>query len=288
MSKTYLGNIELNQLLLGNDNIGNPILTPISSLFQVFPVSTVTSYFNALTTASFVTSSCTTGDMRIQKWVDTIDPSNFLTGSGAPITFYTNAYSCSAIPEFIGAADFGHSASVAINGSADAVSSNNFLQLTGSFSIFFTTNILSSGGGIKTYLEFISDAATNLINFNVDKDGINTTNYFQLQGLSGSLGVYPKFNVYSGSLANSSGWYGLTFNEPTKELKTYFNSPTPFLVTSSNTWHFPNLDLEFSNFGSPGESNLELNEINFLNIVPTEFEIEQFDTWTRTKYSYLY
>ena len=112
MAQAYLGSTALNQLWLGNDEIGKIIQVPITSLFQVFPQSSVANYWNQLSVDNFETSS---GAPRLQKWYDSITNSYISSSDGYPLPGQSPLRSSTisgSVPTYIGIGDGGINARV--------------------------------------------------------------------------------------------------------------------------------------------------------------------------------
>jgi hypothetical protein len=295
MADFYLGSTALNQTWLGNTQLNEGIASNIPSLYSVFPLSSVSNYWNCLSTASFEVQGCAFGATFVTRWYDDIT-GTWITASnnyGIPDAsgLFTAVYDCTTPPPvYVGDGVGGANSYVELlyttNDSFVAETSGSQFNFTSSFSWFFTTDLNNqfvSNGYNLTPFRF-----GNGITFNVSRSALDEFRaYYGLDGTTGSIQLYDSF---IGTNASLQGWYGLTFDYPTKELKLYHNSATPTLVTSSATWDFEQLNLILTQEDSAGGWGMTFRLYDFilLNKVPTQTEIENYDAWSRTTYATLY
>lgn len=314
MSNFYLGSTELNEFYLNNDQVGRAIQPPISSLFQVFPSESVANYWNQLSASYFEIQGTFAGGTsgRILKWYDSItnsyiSSSNFYPLSGQTPLGTVTVQTVNATASYVGIGDGGENARAFLafteiqNNNFSATSNDQPINLTGSFSVFFTINqdIPTNGASYSALPISLTNNVFNRLNWVVARDQPtgNAQVYWGWFGQTNPSGsTNTEFVAYS-KLATTasvdiSGWWGFTFNDITKEVSTYYNSATPTLITSSGTFDSPNLNFLFDkkDFFSADRDPTTTNivELTVLNTIPTQLEIENYNAWSRTTYSSLY
>jgi hypothetical protein len=310
MANFYLGGTELNQTWLGSDSIGSTFQT-IPSLFSVFPVANIKNYWNQLSASYFETAAGTPGGARVQKWYDSITNSYISSSDSYPISGQTpldsDTLTGSTTATYIGIGDGGVNARVFLKGvgiqnnNFSAVSNDTPINLTGSFSVFFSVvqDIPTFPTSYNAVPISLSNNGFNRLNFVIDRDqptgdvGV----YFDWFGnVNPSGSTSTRFPIFEQSATtasiNMNGWYGFTFDDNTKEVKVYYNSATPTLVTGSGTYNSPSLNFLFyklDTFSANADpTTTQIVELTVLNKVPTQLEIENYNAWSKTTYSSLY
>lgn len=294
MSNFYLGSTALNQSWLGNDSIGSTFQT-IPSLFSVFPVSAISNYWNNLNSSSVELQKCSFSTTFISKlydevggvWISASNDYGIPSASGLAIT----TYDCSSnvTPVYVGNGVGGANSYVELsyeaNRSFTAQTSGSQINLTGSFSWFFNTLLTNE---FVSNLYSVNPFRFGKINFNVSRSASDSyTVFFTLNGDTGSSQNIP---IHTGNDASLEGWYGLTLDYDTKELKFYHNSSIPTVITTATTWDFSQLDFVLAQEDSAGGWGMtsRLFDTVLLNRIPTQLEIENYNAWSRTTYSSLY